>query len=233
MQRALVDRARGGDRYAFALLASGAVDRMYATARLILRDTDLAEDATQEALVRAWRDLPNLRDPDAFDAWIRRLLVRSCADIGRRQRRWRTEITFLPTEPVQPDGASDRADRDQLERGLCRLNDRQRTMLVLHFYVGLTPTEVAHARDSRRDGQVTIDGHGGKQFEVTAPLDALCDLKTWANAARTNGVGAGEINVLRVLDLDGTRLMIAGAFGPSEGNRARVEQVMDSVQIGQ
>jgi RNA polymerase sigma-70 factor, ECF subfamily len=145
VQRALVDRARAGDRDAFALLASGAVDRMYAIARLILRDTELAEDATQEALVRAWRDLPNLRDPDAFDAWIRRLLVRSCADIGRRQRRWRTEITLLPAEPVQSDGASNLADRDQLERGLRRLSDRQRTMLVLHFYVGLTPTEAADA----------------------------------------------------------------------------------------
>ena len=145
MQRELVDRARTGDREAFAVLASGTVDRMYAIARLILRDTELAEDATQEALVRAWRDLQNLRDPDSFDAWIRRLLVRACADVGRRQRRWRTEITFLPTEPAAPDSASDLADRDQLERGLRRLNDRQRTMLVLHFYVGLTPTEAADA----------------------------------------------------------------------------------------
>ena len=147
MQRELVDRARAGDREAFALLAAGTVDRMYAIARLVLRDTELAEDATQEALVRAWRDLPNLRDPDSFDAWIRRLLVRSCADVGRRQRRWKTEITYLPIEPTAPDSASDLADRDLLERGLRRLNDRQRTMLVLHFYVGLTPTEAADALD--------------------------------------------------------------------------------------
>ena len=138
MQRELVDRARSGDREAFAVLAAGAIDRLYAVARLILRDTELAEDATQDALVRAWRDLPTLRDVDRFDAWLRQLLVRSCADIGRHQRRWRTELTILPVEPVQSDSASDLADRDLLERGLRRLSDAQRSILVLHFYLGLS-----------------------------------------------------------------------------------------------
>ena len=87
MQTELVDRARHGDREAFGVLAGGAVDRLYAIARLILRDTELAEDATQEALVRAWRDLPSLRDAERFDAWLYRLLVNACADVGRRRRR--------------------------------------------------------------------------------------------------------------------------------------------------
>ena len=147
MQRELVDRARSGDREAFAVLAAGAIDRLYAIARLILRDTELAEDATQDALVRAWRDLPTLRDVDRFDAWLRKLLVRSCADIGRHQRRWRTELTILPVEPVQSDSASDLADRDLLERGLRRLSDAQRSILVLHFYLGLSHVEVADVLD--------------------------------------------------------------------------------------
>ena len=145
MQTTLVDRARRGDREAFSVLAGGAVDRLYGIARLILRDTELAEDATQEALVRAWRDLPSLRDVERFDAWLYRLLVRSCADVGRHNRRWRAEITVLRTEPSESDGAAELADRDQLERGLRRLNDAQRTILVLHFYVGLSPAETAHA----------------------------------------------------------------------------------------
>ena len=74
MQTALVEQARRGDREAFSVLAGGAVDRLYAIARLILRDTELAEDATQDALVRAWRDLPTLRDAERFDAWLYRLL---------------------------------------------------------------------------------------------------------------------------------------------------------------
>jgi RNA polymerase sigma-70 factor (ECF subfamily) len=145
MQTELVDRARRGDREAFGVLVVGAVDRLYGIARLILRDAALAEDATQDALIHAWRDLPTLRELDRFDAWLNRVLVRSCSDIRRRQRRWRTEISLLPTEPAQPDAGASVADRDQIERGLRRLNDAQRTILVLHFYVGLSPTETATA----------------------------------------------------------------------------------------
>ncbi len=145
MQTELVARARGGDREAFAVLAGGAVDRLHAIARLVLRDADLAQDATQEALIRAWRDLPTLREVERFDAWLHRLIVRACMDVARHRRRWRAEITILPDEPVEPDRAAELADRDQLERGLRRLTDAQRSVLVLTFYVGLTPTEVAEA----------------------------------------------------------------------------------------
>ena len=145
MQAELVDKARRGDREAFSVLAAGAVDRLYGIARMVLRDTELAEDATQEALVRAWRDLPTLRDVERFDAWLYRLIVRASADIGRHRRRWRTEVTTLPTEPSEPDGTSAIADRDQLERGLRRLTDPQQTILVLTFYVGLSPSEAADA----------------------------------------------------------------------------------------
>jgi len=145
VQTELVDRARRGDREAFGVLAAGAVDRMYMIARLILRDAELAEDATQDALVQAWRGLPTLRDVERFDAWLHRLLVRSCSDIGRQRRRWRAEIAILPREPAQPDTSTGLADRDQIERGLRRLNEAQRAILVMHFYVGLSPTETAAA----------------------------------------------------------------------------------------
>jgi RNA polymerase sigma-70 factor, ECF subfamily len=145
VQTALVEQARRGDREAFSVLAGGAVDRLYATARLILRDTDLAEDATQDALVRAWRDLPSLRDAERFDAWLYRLLVRSCADVGRHRRRWRAEISVVRNEPAEADRSSELADRDQIERGLRRLNEAQQTVLVLHFYVGLSLSETADA----------------------------------------------------------------------------------------
>ena len=145
MQTDLVDRARRGDREAFGVLAAGAVDRLHAIARLLLRDADLAEDATQDALVRAWRDLPTLRDVDRFDAWLHRLLVRSCTDIGRHRRRWRTEVSVVHLEPSEPDSVAGIANRDQIERGLRRLNEAQRTILVLHFYAGLSPSETAAA----------------------------------------------------------------------------------------
>src|SRR5687768_18540132 len=88
---------------------------------MVLRDTELAEDATQEALVRAWRDLSTLRDVERFDAWLYRLIVRACADIGRHRRRWRAELT-LQVPASQPDGSAELADRDQIERGLRRLS---------------------------------------------------------------------------------------------------------------
>jgi len=147
VQSELVDRARRGDREAFGILAGGAVDRLYSTARFILRDNELAEDATQDALIRAWRDLPSLRDVERFEAWLYRLVVRSCADVGRRRRRWRAEVTIVGTEPAEPDRASELADRGQLERGLRRLTDDQQAILVLHFYAGLTPAETADALD--------------------------------------------------------------------------------------
>ena len=147
MQTELVDRARHGDREAFGVLAGGAVDRLYATARHILRDAELAEDATQEALVRAWRDLPALRDAERFDAWLYRLLVNACNDVGRRRRRWRAEITVVSTEPSELDRATELADRDELERGLRRLTDAQRSVLVLSFYHGLSTDEMAVALD--------------------------------------------------------------------------------------
>ena len=147
MQAELVDRARRGDREAFSVLAVGAVDRLYAIARLVLRDTELAEDATQDALIRAWRDLPTLRDVERFDAWLYRLIVRSCADIGRHRRKWRAEVTVLQSEPAEPDRSSSLADRELIERGLKRLTVPQQTILVLTYYVGLTPTEAAEALD--------------------------------------------------------------------------------------
>jgi RNA polymerase sigma factor (sigma-70 family) len=146
MQRDLVIRAMAGDHGAFAELARASIGRLYATARLILRDDQSAEDATQEALVAAWRDLSALRDPDRFDAWLRRLLIRACYREARRGRRhWAVEMTITEVEGMEPDPATDLADRDQLERGFRRLDADQRTVIVLHYYLGLTLDETGEA----------------------------------------------------------------------------------------
>jgi RNA polymerase sigma-70 factor, ECF subfamily len=67
--------------------------------------------------------------------------------VGRHRRKWRAEITVLPAEPAEADRTSDLADRDLLERGLRRLTEPQQAILVLSFYIGLTPTEAAEALD--------------------------------------------------------------------------------------
>jgi RNA polymerase sigma-70 factor, ECF subfamily len=143
MRRDLVEAARRGDHEAFEVLATSAGDRLYAVARLILRATDLAEDAVQETLVRAWQQLPALRDPDRFDAWLYRLLVNACADQGRQLRRWSQQVRPLPLEPAISDDTGSVADRDQLERGFARLKPEQRAVVVLHFYSGFSAAEIA------------------------------------------------------------------------------------------
>jgi RNA polymerase sigma-70 factor, ECF subfamily len=146
MRRDQVERAMAGDHDAFSELARVSISRLYAAARLILRDDALAEDATQEALVAAWRDLSALRDPDKFDAWLHRLLVRACLREARRgRRRWTIESEVRPTRSVEPDLSIDIADRDELARGFARLDADQRTVIVLHHYLGLTLDEVATA----------------------------------------------------------------------------------------
>jgi RNA polymerase sigma-70 factor (ECF subfamily) len=144
-RRQLVERAGRGDHDAFAALATASATRLDAAARLILRDPELARDAVQNALVRAWRDLPGLRDPDRFDAWLHRLLVNSCLDEARRRRRRPIEIELDPVaEPVAGgDAARSLADRDLVERALARLEPEHRALVVLHYYMGYPLPEAA------------------------------------------------------------------------------------------
>ena len=143
MDTELVIRAQHGDEEAFTSLAVAVGDRLHAVAHRILRDTDLAEDATQQALLNVWRDLPQLRDPARFDAWSYRLLVRACYAEARRTRS-ASNLRLLPAdEPVGADGASLVIDRDQLERGFRRLSIDHRAVVVLHHYLDLPLSEVA------------------------------------------------------------------------------------------
>jgi len=144
LQRELVELARRGDHDAFEALASVAFDGLYALAHRILRDVDRSDDAVQECLIRAWKELPRLRDPARFDAWLRRLLVNACYDESRRTHRRSVEIHVLPFErPGGRDAATDLADRDELERGFRRLSVEQRAVLVMTHYLGMSAAEIA------------------------------------------------------------------------------------------
>ncbi len=146
MDRQLVERAQGGDRTAFASIVAASIGPLDRVARLITRDPERAKDAVQETLIKAWRDLPRLRDPDRFDAWLRQLLVRSCIDELRRSRRMSMEVELIDMHhPHGADWSVSVADRDALERGFRRLDPEQRALVVLHYYQGLPLEEAAAA----------------------------------------------------------------------------------------
>ena len=143
MQRELVERARQGDEEAFDALARLVGDRCMAIACWILRDASVAEDAVQLALVRAWRELRTLRDPDRFEPWLHRILTNECYGEARRRTRWTAQLRILHVDRTDVAGIASVGDRDELERAFRRLTIEQRTVLVFHHYVGLTVPEIA------------------------------------------------------------------------------------------
>jgi RNA polymerase sigma-70 factor (ECF subfamily) len=145
-QQELIERAKQGDHDAFALLIDGTIRRLDAAARLILRDPDLAQDAVQDSLIRAWRDLPRLRHPDRFDAWLYRLTANACLDLARRRRRRPIEVELSVIHPLHaPDPSPDFEERERLDAALRRLAPGHRAVVALHYLLGLPLHEVAIA----------------------------------------------------------------------------------------
>jgi RNA polymerase sigma-70 factor (ECF subfamily) len=144
MERRIVERAMRGDEEAFDLLVDRIGDGLYSVARRILRDVTLAQDATQQALLATWRNLPQLKDPDRFEAWAYRLVVNACHAEARREGRQRGNLRLLPhDEPMGLDAASQFAIHDELDHAFKGLSVEHRTVVVLVHYLGLTPAEAA------------------------------------------------------------------------------------------
>ena len=135
----LVEQARGGDPIAFERLVESWIEPAFRIALAILgREAD-ARDATQDALLDAWRHIRSLRDPDRFDAWLGRIHVNACRAIGRRRGRSTIREISLsmlpdPDEPVSRGRGleEESASVDELERAFDRLSVAERTILVLH-----------------------------------------------------------------------------------------------------
>jgi RNA polymerase sigma-70 factor (ECF subfamily) len=145
MSRLLVERAQAGDREAYEQLARSAARRLFLVASRILRDTDAAEDAVQATLVAIWRDLPSLRDPDRFESWTYRLVVRQCHNQGRRERRMGVNVVDL-SEDIRSgaDPVGEIALHDELARAFDSLSTDHRTVIVLHHLIGLPIAEISH-----------------------------------------------------------------------------------------
>jgi RNA polymerase sigma-70 factor (ECF subfamily) len=146
----LVERAMDGDLDAYSEFVHASHARLFGIDLLILRDADRADDAVQDALLLAWRHVRSLRDPDAWDAWLRRLTVRACYKVARKDKRRilvERNVTTIPELARAPDASVGVADRDWLGRELGRLDIDQRVVIVLHYYLDLPVSEVAEIID--------------------------------------------------------------------------------------
>ena len=144
VDRELVVSAQRGDQVAFMDLIRARVDRLFAIARRILHDVDRAEDALQDALVIAWRDLPDLRDPDRFDFWLQRVLTNMCIEHARRDRRRYAKLQVLDlADHMARDELAGVVDRDVVDRAFRRLKADERVVLVLRHYLGYEPSLIA------------------------------------------------------------------------------------------
>jgi RNA polymerase sigma-70 factor (ECF subfamily) len=146
MDLELVERARSGDVEAFSAIVDGRLPSAYRVASLIVRDEMLAADAVQEALIAAWRDLPALRDAARFDAWLNRILVRSCHRVAARRRSRSVVELYVDADLAErADASASVAVRDQLARGFERLPIEQRAAVVLRHYLGMSIDDTAAA----------------------------------------------------------------------------------------
>jgi RNA polymerase sigma-70 factor (ECF subfamily) len=154
---ALVRRARTGDAVAFETLVDTRIDRCYRLAWSILSNDADAADATQDALVSAWRQLPRLRDSAAFDGWLNRI-VANAALMARRHRVRLREVAVKPaypgdqalapeppTDPHARTEADDIVDNDAIGRAFDRLRPRDRQILVLHHVEERPVAEIARS----------------------------------------------------------------------------------------
>jgi RNA polymerase sigma-70 factor (ECF subfamily) len=144
MDENLVVRAQQGDQQAFEALAIASHPRLHKVALGVLRDSHLAEDATQQALLDIWRHLGGLREPGRFEAWSYRILVRACHAEAKRRPGTAAGSQAEPSdEPRAADAFDAVVTRDQLERGFRHLSVDHRAVIVLRYLLDMTLEQVA------------------------------------------------------------------------------------------
>jgi RNA polymerase sigma-70 factor (ECF subfamily) len=150
IDRSLIDRARNGDLDAFEAIVRARMDAVYRLTSAILGNEADARDAAQETFVAAWRQLPSLREPDRFEAWLQRVAVNAARMTLRARGRRRIREIPSSTVVAMADRAlgvgSGRPERDDaaiLDAALVTLPVEQRSILVLHHLEGRSLAELA------------------------------------------------------------------------------------------
>jgi RNA polymerase sigma-70 factor (ECF subfamily) len=138
----LLAAAAGGDDDAFRLLVEPYLSVALRSATVILRSEADAADVVQEAMISAWQNLGKVRDPNAFGAWFRQIVVRATLKRARSRR----SVIALDVATPGPPGELERAVRHrQLERAFARLESGDRAVLTLRHLWRLSTADAAHA----------------------------------------------------------------------------------------
>lgn len=171
---AIVQRVLEGDTEAYSVLVGRHRDRLGRFAVHMLGNRDDAEEALQDAFIRAFRSLARCEDPDRFGAWVFRILANRCRTaLGRRGRRHRTfvhdEVAILTAAEEHP--AERSAWREEIEIALGRLEPDQREAFLLKHVEGLEYEEMA---------KVTGAGVSALKMRVKRACDRLRALLTEA-----------------------------------------------------
>jgi RNA polymerase sigma-70 factor (ECF subfamily) len=155
-EEALLVQAAAGDPDAFDVLIRGRLDRLYRMAYAVTRNEADARDATQDACVLAWRELPRLRDRGRFDAWLSQILVNAARGVVRRTSRARVRELSIGQDGagdtrIEPEVSAETdafGDSEAIQRAFARLDGRTRALIVMHYVEGAPLADIARATGS-------------------------------------------------------------------------------------
>ena len=132
----LVDAARAGDVDAYGVLVESTQTMAYAVALGVLRDSAVAQDAVQQAYLRAFRRLSDLQDPAAFPGWFRRVVITVALNIRRRKRVTLLRLDDVPEVPILDEAETRWSDRQrhQLAAALLTLTAEERRLCDRRYH---------------------------------------------------------------------------------------------------
>lgn len=135
--------AKNGNHEAFINLIKPLELQMYSIAKAILRHDEDCADAMQEAILKAYKSLPSLRQPSFFKTWLFRILINECNTIIRRRS---SMIPLLNLDEAQYDTPNPEV-RIDLREAVYRLEEVSRTIIILHYFRDLPLRQIAEMLD--------------------------------------------------------------------------------------
>lgn len=145
----LIQQAQGGDEAAFTQLLRPLVGPAYRLAGAMLHDAQASEDIVQEASLKAWRKLRQVKPGAAMKPWFLGIVANECREL--RRGRWWSVLKQASPQPQPSAGVDSSASLSDLRRAIRRLKHRRRLLLVLHWYLDLPVGEIALIAGSSED----------------------------------------------------------------------------------